>query len=208
MIFMCSRKRPKLLQRFFMVSRPLLPGRVLIDEDDSSYENMELPPHWKFSKALRASTVVRLNGAQAMYPDEDYYAVICDDMMIGPSGWDTRLKEAAARNHVAWGDDRKWGDKLCTSFFVGGDLVRTMGFLQHPAFGHLFVDKIWWEIAQGAGLARYCPDVIVQHTKVADETYLQRSIRGDREMFDELKKNGTLKDLIERAKDGHPVHIS
>lgn len=209
MMFLSSRGRRKPLERFFSVSKPQLPGRVLIDADDKSYAGMTLPLGWEFFIKPRATTVVILNRAFKEYPDEPFYAILCDDMVYGPWGWDTVLSEAAGTKRVAWGDDGRWGPKLCTSLFVGGDLVREFGWLAHPAFGHLYADTVWWMIARGANIANYHPEIRATHFNVKDQTYKERRILGDASAFAKLRADG-IPDLINLAAklNGHIVHQS
>ena len=201
MIFVCSRKRRHSLSRFIHMSRPRLPGRVLIDDDDGSYDGMELPPGWRYFMGERKSTIEILNRAFRHFPDEPFYAVVCDDMVYQTKDWDKILSESCGTNHVAWGSDGRWNSSLCTSFFIGGELARRMGWLVHPGFGHLYADQLWWEIATRAGISRYHPEVTFEHRKVADETFLQRRITGDREKFKEVMES-EISELVERAKNG------
>ena len=187
MMFLASRGRRQSLERFFGFSRPHLEGRVLIDEDDPSYDGMELPEGWKFFVRPRDKTSAILNRAFLSFPNEPFYGVLCDDMAYSPEGWDEILAEAATPKYVAWGDDGRWGPKLCTSFFIGGDLARAFGWIAHPSFGHLYVDSVWWMIAKGAGIARYRKDVKATHRNVKDKTYLERSIGNDHETFSTVR---------------------
>jgi len=198
MILVPSRERRAGLERFFEVSKPKLVGRVLIDDDDPSYEGMTLPDNWAFFSRPRAKTTQILNRAFEAYPQQDFYAVVGDDMVCNPEGWDTILADEAAPHYVAWGDDGRWGSKLCPSFFIGGDLVREMGWIVHPAFGHLYGDTVWWMIARGAGLGHYRPDVSMLHINQKDQTYFERQTRGDHDAFERLRADG-MSALIDRA---------
>ncbi len=188
MIFIQSRGRRKSLDRFFSFSKPTMRGRVLIDDDDDSYESMVLPDGWEFYVRSRDSSSKILNRAFEQWHDEPFYAQIGDDYICKPEGWDKTLGKAAGSYHIAWGNDGRWGNRLCTSFFVGGDLVRKMGWFAHPELKHLYVDSVWWMIAKGAGLSRYCPEVRVEHLNVKDKTYQERRIKGDHEMFEKLRR--------------------
>jgi hypothetical protein len=198
MIFVCSRKRRASLGRFFTESQPTIGGRVLIDEDDGAYAGMSLPAGWEFFVRPRAPVSKIINRAYAAFPSEPFYAVVGDDVTCGPHGWDKVLADAAGPHSVSWGDDGRWGPSLCTTFFVGGDLVRRMGWLAHPAFGHLYVDRIWWGIATGAGIAKYHPDISCRHVNVKDTTYRERSIGGDHQQFAAVMA-GEMAALIQRA---------
>lgn len=198
MIFVPSRGRRYGLERFFSHCKPSLVGRVLIDDDDTSYDGMELPTDWAFFKRQRDKTTRIINRAFDAYPQQDFYAVVGDDMLCSPDGWDKILAAEAGSKYVSWGDDGRWGSKLCPSFFVGGDLVRAMGWVVHPAFGHLYGDTVWWMIARGAGIARYRPDISITHMNQHDQTYMERQTRGDHDMFD-IVRNDEMSGLIQKA---------
>lgn len=206
MIFMCSRGRREYLERFFKLSSPILQGTVLIDDDDDSYKDFELPYYWRFLEGKRGPVSELLNRAFERFPDEPYYAVVCDDMVYLTPDWDVVLSQACVPNLVSWGDDGKKGRNLCTSFFIGGDLVRKLGFLAHPGTGHLYTDTIWWMIASGSGLGRYRPEVKFTHTKIFDQTFRERSISGDPEKFEKIRSE--IPELTRKALDGYSSNIA
>jgi len=195
-----------MLEAFFRNNKPVMAGRVLLDNDDEAhYEGMDLPHNWSFFIRPRDTMVKILNRAFEAFPDERFYALAGDDMTY-TSKWDTTLSDAASFKYLAWGDDGRWGPKLCPSFFIGGDLVRHIGWLAHPDFGHLYTDTVWWMIAKAAGLARYRPDVRYTHPKILDQTFRERAISGDKESFDKLRGDG-ISQLIEKAAElGRIVH--
>lgn len=198
MIFVPSRKRRESLERFFAVGQPTLPGRVLIDDDDDSYEGMQLPEGWEFSVGERVSSAERLNRAYRQWPEEQFYGQIGDDYVCRPLGWDKALVESCGWHKISWGNDGRWGDRLCTSFFVGGELVRMFDWFAHPMLEHLYVDSVWWMIAKGAGLARYRSDIETTHINVKDQTYKERRISNDYNTFRVLRE-GAIDELINLA---------
>lgn len=200
MIFVPSRNRRESLQRFFDVSQPALPGRVLIDDDDKSYEGMTLPDGWDFMVAPRQSTSARLNLGYDHFRNEEFYAVIGDDYVCRPKGWDGMLAESCGFSKISWGNDGRWGERLCTSFFIGGELVRMFDWMAHPELEHLYVDSVWWMIAKGSGLARYRPDVETKHINVKDATYRERRMQHDHKTFTRLR-NEEIGKLIDLAAD-------
>ena len=199
MIFVPSRNRRESLERFFAVGQPTLPGRVLIDDDDNSYEGMKLPEGWQFSVGPRESSSARLNRAYRLYPDEQFYGQIGDDYICRPVGWDVSLVESCGWNKISWGNDGRWGEKLCTSFFVGGELVRMFDWFAHPMLEHLYVDSVWWMIAKAAKLGRYRPDVETMHVNVKDQTYRERRVSNDHRTFTKLREDGAIDELINLA---------
>jgi hypothetical protein len=189
-----------MLSAFFDENRPRLPGRVLIDGDDNSYRDMQLPAGWDWVVGERGPLTEIINHAFRAFPDEAVYGCVTDDLRFSAAGWDEALTAEAGSRCVAWGDDGVKGDRVCTFFFIGGELVHHMGWLVHPAFGHLYADNVWWHIAKHAGLARYRPDIKVKHLRVLDRTFAERSIAGDRERYAEMKSSGALDGLAQHAK--------
>lgn len=201
MIFLPSRGRREVLQRFFAVSAPSVVGRVLIDDDDEeTYAGMVLPDGWEFLCSRRTGIAKRINLAFRAFPDELWYAMMADDVECGPAGWDRVLAAVAQPCYVAWGNDPKWGEKLCTTFFVGGDLVRKIGFLVAPVFRHLYIDRVWHDIATGAGLGRYHPEVSCRVTRVRDKTWMERRAEMDPNRYFEYNRSGEIGKLISVAK--------
>lgn len=201
MIFVPSRNRRETLQRFFDVSKPQTPGRVLIDDDDSSYEGMKLPYGWEFISGPRAPTSFRLNDGYNLFRNEPFYGQIGDDYVCKPIGWDTQLAESCGHYKISWGNDGRWGEKLCTSFFIGGELVRMFDFMAHPELDHLYVDSLWWMIAKGSGLARYRADIETKHINIKDKTYQERRLANDHKNFMRLRADGEIDRLIDLAAD-------
>ena len=199
MIFVPSRRRRGALKRFFDLGRPRLAGIVLTDDDDTTYDDFELPEKWSFERAPRGSLVEIINRAWENHPNEAFYAVVGDDMIGEPAGWDETLAAAATPDRLAWGDDGRWGAELCAAFFVGGDLTRKVGFLAPRCFGHLYTDRVWWDIAQATGRADYRPGVSMKHDIVRDATYAERKIRGDAGTYQRIVADGTLQRWIELA---------
>lgn len=200
MIFVPTRGRRALLEEFFSVSAPSLPGYVVIDDDDRSYDGMTLPEGWLWLIGPRAPLVQIVNRAFRAFPDERFYAVVGDDMRFERPSWDRALAEEAGAANIAWGDDGVKGARLCACAFIGGELVRRMGWLAHPAFGHLYADTVWHSIANATGRARYRPDIRFRHLRVEDRTFAERSIAGDKAIFEQLKKSGGLERLALQAR--------
>lgn len=199
MILVPSRGRPGLLARFFEESRPALPGLVLLDEDDARhYASVALPRGWGRFVRPRAPLVEIFNRAWRAFPMEPWYGMVGDDVICGPEGWDRTLADLASPNRVAWGDDGINGWKLGTAFFVGGELTRAVGWLQHPALGHLYADTVWNRIATRAGLAVYRGDIHMTHLRIQDATYHERAKGGDPQAFERIERD-ELPALIERV---------
>jgi len=193
MMLLPSRGRPEQLRRFFEQSRPAYKGVVLLDEDDvKNYFDVRLPNNWTTIIAPRVSLTRLFNRAFEQYPDEPFYGLLGDDIVCKPKGWDHDLAAAAGQHDIAYGDDGINGRQLCCFPFLGGELVRATGWLQHPALGHLYGDSVWFEIGRRLKLLRYRPTVETRHfhwslgLQEKDATARERQIEGDIAAFNTI----------------------
>jgi len=187
MIVLPSRGRPDSLREFFEVSRPQEPGVVMIDDDNlHEYADLRVPQNWELVVGPRASYVTLLNVAFEMYPTEPWYACWGDDVRCRPVGWDTALAFMADTDGIAYGDDLINGETLCGLPFIGGELVRKVGWLGCPTLKHLYSDTVWRDIGKALDCLRYCPEIITEHLHFStgkqpfDLTAQERPIAGDR----------------------------
>lgn len=164
MIVLPSRNRPESLRRFFQASQPVEPGVVMLDDDNAHlYQDVALPSGWRFSIGPRAGYVALLNRAFTFFPDEPWYACWGDDVLCQPAGWDTFLAQAAGADAIAYGDDLINGERSCALPFIGGELVRRVGWLSCPAVRHLYSDTIWCDLGRRLDALRYFPEIITEH---------------------------------------------
>ncbi len=206
MIIIPSRGRASSLLRFFQESQPHECGVVLLDDDDAaSYQqHLSLPSNWEIIVGPRAGYTALINRAFALYPDEPWYANLGDDCLCRPLGWDTYLASIAGTDCVAYGNDLINGEAACCFPFIGGELVRSIGWLAYPLFGHLYSDTVWREIARALGGLRYCPNIVTEHLHWStgklpyDQTARERRTEGDREIYARLVATN-FKEILERC---------
>ncbi len=186
-----SRGRAASLLRTLAESQPQTRGVVCLDQDDAaSYQTvLILPPHWEVLVGPRTGYVGWLNRAFAAFPDEPWYAYWGDDCVGRPVGWDTRLAAFAGTDRIAYGDDLINGPTTCCLPFIGGDLVRAVGWLACPRMGHLYCDTVWREIGTALDVLTYYPEIITEHQhwttgkQPYDQTAQERQTTGDREAY-------------------------
>ncbi len=190
MIVVPSRGRFASLQRFFVESEPAEKGLVLLDSDDAqSYHGLIVPDGWQVAIGERLGYVGLMNRAFRLFPDEPWYAYGGDDILCRPVGWDTYLAKAAGYDRIAYGDDQINGASNCCLPFIGGDLVRQVGWLGCPTLKHLYCDTIWHEIGKALGCLYYFPEIITEHCHWStgkqpfDLTAQERQIQGDQDAY-------------------------
>lgn len=166
-----TRSRPHNHRRFIKAYRETEathPCWVRLDDDDpklAEYDDIALPDGWLKTVGPRLPN--RCNGAveemYRLFPTESVYGLMADDLIPRTQYWDRRLIEAAGNNRLAYADDGFQHETVATHPVIGGDLVRTIGWLAIPGVLHSFVDTALHTIAFRTGRLVYLPDVLVEH---------------------------------------------
>ncbi len=202
MIVLPSRGRPDSLKAFFEGSQPSVPGVVMLDMDDSeNYDGLMVPKNWTVLVGPRTSYVSMLNIAFNLYPDAPFYAYGGDDIRCRPIGWDTYLAASAGRSEIAYGNDLINGDRTCCLPFIGGDLVRRVGWLGYPGLSHLYCDTIWRDLGRALKCLRYSPEIVTEHLHWStgkapyDQTAKERKTDGDQAVYADFTANHFTKTL-------------
>lgn len=168
MIILPTKSRPESLKRFIQAYKDTcgtLPVWVILDASDAyRYAAIELPNNWK---RLSVPAETPLGGIFAKifekYPDEPYYAMVADDVVPGTSGWDVMMADLCQPDKIVWGADGIQNEKLPVHPFIGGDLVRKLGWWSAPGLKHWFVDNVWKNVADALDCGVYLPQVKMTH---------------------------------------------
>lgn len=183
MILLPSRGRPAKLARFFHAydaTEATEPGIVMIEARDAdAYSVVEIPKGWAYVIVPESLVSQKFNDGAFLYaPNERHYQLMADDVVPETRGWDRILADAAGPAGVAWGDDCIDPPPPLGHPCIGGELVRALGWIAHPAFGHFYWDNLLADIVQDLGpcFYRYCPEVVTRH--------LHFTVTGDRDVFE------------------------
>lgn len=138
---------------------------VMLDiANASSYVDIEVPSSFRFIKVTSGTRIGQIfNRVFELYPKEDYYGVIADDVVPTTFRWDILLKEACGKNKIAWGFDGGYDEHLPRHPFIGGDLIRSIGYIAPPGVKHWYVDNAWRDIAQVLECGVYLPEIQMKH---------------------------------------------
>jgi hypothetical protein len=192
-----SRSRPGNIRRLIKACRDTgmtTPARIRVDEDDpclGSYVALDVPGGWEICIGKCEGLSAAYN--EALSRTEDWFGIICDDVVPETPAWDVRLIEAAGKDGLAYGDDGINGAARATHFAVGGDLVREVGWLALPGLDRVYIDTAWNDVARAKGVLRYLPDVKLTHLHFSngkalmDATYRKPSAGTDRQIYEEWK---------------------
>lgn len=190
-----SRARPHNVQRLIEAwyeTRASTPVDVCVDADDPclvQYEAMQLPSRWKINIGTRQGLSWLYNDAYERQPHAYWYGFIADDVVPLTELWDVQLIAAAGRDGMAvpaGGHDANGAPH----FVLGGDLVRSIGWLSLPGLDRLYIDTVWQQIAEYRGVLRRVPDVTLEHRHFSngkalmDATYLKHNKPQDKSIYE------------------------
>lgn len=168
MIIIPTKGRPKNIERFietYKETGAILPVTLLINYDERVlYDKIILPKNFyikEFSNKNSAAECVNQFFRENL--DFDYYGILADDVIPETDNWDIKMKEACGLEKLAWADDGIQGENLPTHPFIGGNLLRKIGFTAPPHVRHCYVDNFWKLVANVLGRGVYLPDIKLTH---------------------------------------------
>lgn len=212
-----SRGRPDAaseLQRTFLATRQDEDTQLIfaIDSDDPTLEG--------YAQAARALTLHvgpsqgSMNGAlnEAAHallnadPDVTVVGFVGDDHRFRSPHWDRAISDLLAEHPgVAYGDDRNWGERLPTMWFLSRVVASFFG-MGLRTLKHLYIDNYWLELAGGAECLTYLPDVVIEHMHPAfgkgewDEAYRrvnsEEMYNADRGEYERWQANRKQQDIL------------
>jgi hypothetical protein len=194
-----SRARPHNLRRLldaWVKTGASTPVTLCIDFDDPclmQYQLMDMPAGWSVLVGHRAPLSVIYNEAFTRSKNSSFFGFIADDVLPITNAWDIKLIEAAGSDGMAVpaGGETTGG---CPHFVLGGDLVRSMGWLSLPGLDRLYIDTVWGDIAEARGVLRRLPDVVLEHRHFSngkalmDATYRKHNKHEDKLIYDKWRQ--------------------
>ncbi len=184
MWIMPSRSRPHNVLRFIKAydeTKATTPVWLRLDKDDPNpgyiHENwiVEIGPRLPLSEIY--------NEAFRLYPDSPWYGFIADDVVPKTLYWDRLLINAAGIDGMAVPS----GGEGTPHFVLGGDLVRSVGWLSLPGLDRLYIDTVWENIAKKRNVLRYVPNVILEHRHFSNgKALFDRTYRKEKKAEDKL----------------------
>lgn len=194
-----SRARPHNLLRLieaWVKTGASTPVMLCVDFDDPclrQYESIEMPTGWSVLIGRRGPLSVIYNDAFKRNENCTFFGFIADDVVPTTNHWDIKLIEAAGSDGMAVpsGGETTGG---CPHFVLGGDLVRSIGWLSLPGLDRIYIDTVWSDIAKARGVLRSVPYVVLEHRHFSngkalmDSTYRKQNKQQDKLIYDKWRQ--------------------
>lgn len=150
---------------------------MIEERDKTAYADVQIPANWNRVIVDESLVSKKFNDAAFTFvPGEDCYLIMADDCVPETEHWDTKLASAAGSSGIAYGNDMMEPAPPIGHPCLGGDLVRALGWIAAPEFGHFYWDNALRDIAQATGELHYLPNVITRH--------LHYTVTGDTDVFE------------------------
>ena len=147
---------------------PLLPEyRVMVDRLPPPRVGAEHRPLLVVLSGDETGCLVTATNTVSMRIARDDPATIIgnlgDDHLVRTFGWDRLITDALSTPGMAYGDDLIHGEHLPSAPFFSAVIPLALGWYMWPGCRHLYVDNIWRDVAEQAGVRRYLPELTIEH---------------------------------------------
>lgn len=138
---------------------------VFIDDDDASYDDLNLP---RVIKVRGNGLILAEMWNECAYEaNGDYLGLLGDDVLFRTKGWDTAVlkvfDEYDDKIAYVFGDDLSpRGKEFGTHGFIHRNWALTVGYFVPPYFAADYVDAWLNDVARGIGRLRYA-GIVMEH---------------------------------------------
>ncbi len=158
-----------------------------LDDDDPMLPAYELC--WNYEIGPRLPLSALYNDVYSKFPNLPWYGFIADDVVPLTLGWDQKLIDAAGSDGMAVPAGAQH-EGISPHFVLGGDLVRSVGWLALPGLDRIYIDTVWFDIALKRDGYQFIPEVVLEHRHFSngkalyDKTYRKHHKAEDRAVYD------------------------
>ena len=164
-----TRNRPKAVEA--LISSMQATGEVAdvaVMIDGPMYQ-IDWPSHWHIHESYGHLEMQRaLNALLKEHSNEKTYGILTDQSRPITPQWASRLEKAAGDGFIAMCNTTKprtnprTGLRRVTTICVGGDLVRSIGWIWLDRVVHLYGDDAWEDIGYVLNCIKFVPEVVIQ----------------------------------------------
>lgn len=151
--------------RSYMESGEDSPVLVILakwDKKLEEYGRIPWPPTFKFVETDVRYCGPSFNWGFQQFPKEPFYGMLNDDMELRGEKVLKQLSREAKQRNVAVPRDSNFHD-FYTSLCIGGDLVRSVGFIMPEGLLHNCGEGMWLALAQTFGVLKIRRDLLIEH---------------------------------------------
>lgn len=177
-----SRSRPKNITRLLAAFKETggdTPVWLRLDGGDPMLggypRQSDLPWLWELSLGPRCPLSEIYAEAFQLFCGAEWFGFIADDVVPETQEWDRKLIEIAGTDGMAVPAGGHDPDGT-PHFVLGGDLVRSVGWLSLPGLHRLYIDTVWADIARERGVLIRVPEVVLKHHHFSNKLALYDSI--------------------------------
>lgn len=172
-IIIPTRSRPHNIKRLYATWFEMLDLEVSTDciivldkDDENKYERLEGFRYIIVENNTRGVNYPLNCAARHIYSEYEYIGFLGDDHIPRTKEWNSimynKLKSIGPYGMV-YGNDLLQGSKLATAIIMDSLFVKTLGYMAHPDFKHLFIDDFWMYIGNYLKTLKYVDNVIIEH---------------------------------------------
>jgi len=176
-ILLPIRKRPHNLPRFYAHWKRTTSGNsriyLIMDTDDDTYDNMELPEEFVIIKQPNLPTVPKMNKVVMRVAKEcDYVGFVGDDIRFRTIDWEELViakLDKLGKYSMIYINDLLQEHKLATHPVFTSELIKKVGYIGIPTLYHTMVDMGWMHLCTYLnkecvdGGCTYMPEVVGEH---------------------------------------------
>ena len=168
MILLPTHNKPLSFKRFvtqYQQTGATQKACVIMEHSDVGlYDSIAYPHHW-ITVVLDGGkgAATHMNRIFDMFPDEDYYAYLADDVFPITDEWDIKLRDSCIQHGMAYAKDGYHNQTFACHGFLSGKVVRAVGCLNPFGFDHYGFDNFWFHACKDANRIKYYNDVFLRH---------------------------------------------
>ena len=166
---------------------------VVVNGGSDDYEGLVVPKGWEVLRVSETKGYHEiLNSIFNLFPDEAYYGVIPENVIVQSVDWDEKIKSYSKNRYIVNCDDGNMESFPFTGMRIWpGDLVRKIGYWGIPNLHTAGFDQGWIKIAWDVVLFERCLDVKLAYIPKLPsnmDTEAEKYKEQDKEVFDSWRK--------------------
>ena len=168
-----TRERPEACEKFVQSWRDTSEGWsrivLMLDADDPRIEDYKKIKDVLFcvnQKPEKRGAASLFDIGIKKFNCYKYFFGGSDDIIFRTKGWDrlmiNRIEEMGGMG-IPYANDLLQKERLATLPLIPIELIKKVGYVSPEGIWHLYIDNIWFDIANGLGISSYMENIVVEH---------------------------------------------